>query len=175
VFSADTLTGDFVRYGEAVAASVHVSELNAACPEKAVRASSMPPPSTMAATLPRSCRCHRRSYPNIGANHVLLVLPQLAQFGTGQTWAEKVLKPVVQAYGSNLAQILIGIRGLYQGTLIVMMYYSPSPALDGVTAAVNGVMSQVAAQISMTPGFAPITGADGFTAIPAVSLPRRAP
>jgi hypothetical protein len=107
---------------------------------------------------------------SIGANDILLVLPQLAQC-TDPTCAQNVLTPVLDAYAANLAQILIGIRAQYQGTLILMTYYSPSPALDGVTLALNGVMTTVAAQLSATPGFAPITIADGFTAFQNASAP----
>jgi hypothetical protein len=106
---------------------------------------------------------------SIGANDVLLVLPQLQQCGADPLCAQSVLGPVLQTYGANLVNILTGIRAQYQGTLILLTYYSPSPALDGVAAAVNGVMTQVAAQLSSTPGFAPITIADGFAAFQAAS------
>jgi lysophospholipase L1-like esterase len=105
---------------------------------------------------------------SIGANDVLLVLPQLQQCGD-PTCAQNVLGPVLQTYAANLAQILGGIRAQYQGTLILVTYYSPSPALDGVTVALNSVMTQVAAQLSATPGFAPITIADGFGVFQAAS------
>jgi len=101
---------------------------------------------------------------SIGANDVLLVLPLLAQCGADPVCANNVLAPVLQACALNLRKILTGIRAQYQGTLILMTYYSPNPALDGVTVALNGVMTQVAAQLSSTPGIAPITIADGFTA-----------
>jgi lysophospholipase L1-like esterase len=108
---------------------------------------------------------------NIGANDVLLVLPALAQCGPDITCANGVLGPVLNTYAANLAQILIRIRAAYQGTLILMTYYSPSPELDGVTLAVNSVMTGVAAQLSTSPGFAPITIADGFTAFQTASAP----
>ena len=101
---------------------------------------------------------------NIGANDVLLVLPQVAQCGADQMCANGVLGPVLQTYGMNLATILLGIRSEYQGTLIVMTYYSPEPALDGIAVALNNVTTEVAAQLSATPGIAPITVADGFAA-----------
>jgi lysophospholipase L1-like esterase len=99
---------------------------------------------------------------NIGANDVLLVLPALEQCGTDTTCAANILAPVLQTYAMNLGSILAGIRAQYQGTLILMTYYSPTPALDTVTQALNGVMVQVAGQLSATPGIAPITIADGF-------------
>ena len=108
---------------------------------------------------------------NIGANDVLLVLPRLAQCGTDSTCINNVLGPVLQTYGANLGQILARIRVQYQGTLILMTYYSPTPLLDPVTVAVNNVILGVAAQISATPGFAPITIADGFTAFQNASAP----
>jgi hypothetical protein len=101
---------------------------------------------------------------SIGANDILLALPSLELCGTDATCAQTVLTPVLNTYAANLAQILVGIRSQYQGTLILMTYYSPSPALDSVTMALNGVMTQVAAQISKTPGFAPIKIADGYNA-----------
>jgi hypothetical protein len=42
----------------------------------------------------------------------------------------------------RLATILTGIRAEYQGTLILMTYYSPEPALDAVTVALNGDMAR---------------------------------
>jgi lysophospholipase L1-like esterase len=101
---------------------------------------------------------------SIGANDVLLALPQLAACGADSACAQNVLGPVLQAYGGNLAQILSRIRAHYQGTLIVMKYYSPSPALDTLTMAVNGVMTQVVAQLAMQPNFAAVQFAEGFTA-----------
>jgi lysophospholipase L1-like esterase len=108
---------------------------------------------------------------NIGANDVLLILPALEACGTNTTCAQNVLTPVLQTYGANLAQILSRIRANYQGTLILMTYYSPAPALDSLTTAVNGVMVQVVAQLSAQPNFAPITFADAFTAFQVASAP----
>ncbi len=108
---------------------------------------------------------------SIGANDILLALPALLQCGSDSACINNVLGPVLNTYGANLGQILANIRAQYQGTLILMTYYSPAPALDGLTAAVNGVMTQVAAQFSATPGIAPITIADGFTAFQTVSAP----
>jgi lysophospholipase L1-like esterase len=94
---------------------------------------------------------------SIGANDILLVLPQLEQCGANQACGQSVLAPVLQSYGANLAQILTRIRAHYHGTLVLMTYYSPSPVLDGVTVAVNGVMTQVAAAFA-------VKIADGFAA-----------
>lgn len=101
---------------------------------------------------------------NIGANDVLLVLGDLENCGDNATCAQNVLGPVLHNYGKNLATILTRIRANYGGTLVLMTYYSPTPALDGVTMAVNGTMLQVVADLSMNPSFAPVTIADGFTA-----------
>jgi lysophospholipase L1-like esterase len=109
---------------------------------------------------------------NIGANDVLLALPQVQQqCGVDPICAQGILGPVLQTYGANLVKILTGIRAQYQGTLILMTYYSPSPLLDGVTRALNDVMTQVAAGLSATPGFAPITIADGFGAFQTAAAP----
>lgn len=95
---------------------------------------------------------------NIGANDVLLVLPQLEQCGSDPMCAGSVLGPVLASYGNNLAAILSSIRAEYQGTLILMTYYSPLPPLNSLTQAVNGVMTSVAA------AFPDITIVDGYTA-----------
>lgn len=108
---------------------------------------------------------------SIGANDVLLVLPQLEQCGTNAACAQAVLGPVLNTYAGNLAVILSRIRAQYQGTLIMTKYYSPAPALDSLAIAVNDVMTQVAAQLAMQPNFAPIQFADGYTAFQTVSAP----
>jgi hypothetical protein len=200
---------NFIGFPEAVASSIHVSELNAACPGETsasflntsaldngcnsphvvpLPSPALPPviippfkttiglhtPYTIAqmdfavSQLTTNKRIDLVTL-NIGANDVLLVLPQLQQCGADPVCAEGVLGPVLQAYAANLGQILAGIRAQYQGTLILMTYYSPSPQLDGVTLALNGVMTAVAAQFSLTPGIAPITVADAFTAFQAAS------
>jgi lysophospholipase L1-like esterase len=101
---------------------------------------------------------------SIGANDILLALPQLQQCGNDPVCAQNVLGPVLQTYAGNLAQILVRIRAHYQGTLVLMKYYSPAPALDSVTIAVNQVMTQVAAQLAQQPNFASVQIADAFTA-----------
>ncbi|HKE29552.1 MAG TPA: SGNH/GDSL hydrolase family protein [Bryobacteraceae bacterium] len=107
---------------------------------------------------------------SIGADDVLLVLSSLEQC-TDATCVQNVLTPVLQNYAVNLSQVLTRIRAHYQGTLILLTYYSPSPALDGVAVALNGVMTQVAAQLSAQPNFAPIIIADGFRVFKLVSAP----
>lgn len=94
---------------------------------------------------------------SIGANDVLLALqgPQCDNACVGNA---------LQIYAGNLAQILSRIRAQYQGTLIMTKYYSPAPALDPIAVLVNGVMTQVAAQLATQPNFAPVLFADGFTA-----------
>jgi lysophospholipase L1-like esterase len=104
---------------------------------------------------------------SIGANDVLLVLQQC---GSDSTCAQKGLGPALQHYGENLAQILSRIRAQYQGTLIMVKYYSPTPALDPVAAAVNDVMTQVAAQLATQPNFPAVRFADGFTVFQIASV-----
>ena len=96
---------------------------------------------------------------SIGANDVLLEL--------GQCGTDACVENALQTYAVNLTQILSRIRAQYQGTLIMTKYYSPTPALDGIAVAVNGVMTQVATQLAMGPHFAPVRFADGFTAFKA--------
>jgi lysophospholipase L1-like esterase len=107
----------------------------------------------------------------IGANDVLLVLPQLEQCGADTACAQTVLTPVLQLFGANLAQILSRIRALYQGTLIVTKYYSPSPPLDSLTVAVNNVITQVVEQLSAQPHFAAVHLAEVFTVFQIASAP----
>ena len=102
---------------------------------------------------------------SIGANDVLLALPQVeSQCGTDASCAEGVLKPVLLTYAANLGQILGTIRSMYSGPLIVLTYYSPLPALDSITQALNTVMTTTVAKVAAKPGFAPIKIADGYTA-----------
>jgi hypothetical protein len=82
---------------------------------------------------------------------------------------QECCRPRIAGLGNNLAIILSRIRAQYSGTLIMTKYYSPAPALDSLTVAVNTVMSQVVAQLSMQRNFAPIQFADGFTAFQLVS------
>ena len=98
---------------------------------------------------------------SIGANDLLMALQ-------GKTPCDDTcVGNALQTYGGNLAQILSRIRAHYQGTLIMTKYYSPSPDLDPIAVLVNGVMTQVAAQLAMQPNFAPVQFADGFTAFKA--------
>lgn len=101
---------------------------------------------------------------SIGANDGLMVLPLLQQCGTDSACAQSVLGPVFSAFAGNLAQILSRIRAQYKGTLILMKYYSPSPALDSFTMELNDVMTQVVTQLSQQPNFPPVVFADGYTA-----------
>lgn len=101
----------------------------------------------------------------IGANDVLLALPQLEACGTNATCANGVLTPVLEAYGANLAQILGGLRQLYSGTLVLVTYYSPTPALNTVAQALNSTMTTV------TKNFPNIIIADSYTPFQVVSAP----
>lgn len=107
---------------------------------------------------------------SIGANDVLLALPQIQLCGTDLVCANNILGPILQAYGQNLAQILLRIRARYHGKLVLLTYYSPAPALDGIAIAVNGTMTAVATQLAQqVPGFEPVRFADGFTAFQVAS------
>jgi lysophospholipase L1-like esterase len=109
---------------------------------------------------------------SIGANDILMALPQLEQcLATPGCDPAPILNPVLGNYASNLVQILTRIRSQYRGTLILITYYSPAPALDAVTQALNGTMLNVASQLNAQPGFPTITIADGYTAFRAVSAP----
>ena len=109
---------------------------------------------------------------SIGANDILMILPQLEQcLTTSGCDPASILDPVLGTYASNLGQILTRIRSQYQGTLILMTYYSPAPALDTVTQALNGTMLKVASELNAQPGFPQISIADGYTAFRVVSAP----
>jgi hypothetical protein len=101
---------------------------------------------------------------SIGANDILLALPALEACGTNPTCQQGVLEPVLQAYAQNLGQILARIRAKYSGLLILVTYYSPQPALDSVTQALNSVMTGVGA------GFH-VTVADGYEAFHIADAP----
>jgi hypothetical protein len=91
---------------------------------------------------------------SIGANDVLLALPAIEQCND-EGCVQTLLGPLLASYGSNLAQILTRIRAQFKGTLVVMTYYSPSPALDGITMLLNSTMLKVAANfgVSIADGF----------------------
>ncbi len=95
---------------------------------------------------------------NIGANDVLLVLPQLEACGSDPACAQGVLGSALTSYSINLGAILTNIRAEYRGTLILMTYYSPLTALNGLTQAVNSAMVAVAAT------FPNVVIVDGYTA-----------
>lgn len=101
----------------------------------------------------------------IGANDILLVLPQLEACGTSTTCAGGILEPVLANYAANLAQILGGLRRLYSGRLALVTYYSPTPALNTVAQALNGAMTAVAAN------FPNIIVADSYTPFQMASAP----
>jgi hypothetical protein len=101
----------------------------------------------------------------IGANDVLLVLPQLAACGADAGCAQGVLSPVLATYKTNLTQILKRIRKQYHGTLILVKYYAPSPALDAIAVELNGAMTEAAGSF---PG---IKFADGYTVFRLASAP----
>jgi hypothetical protein len=49
----------------------------------------------------------------------------------------------LQSYGENLATILAKLRHAYNGTLVLVTYYAPTPALIPVAQALNSVMVDV--------------------------------
>lgn len=100
---------------------------------------------------------------SIGANDVLLALPAVQLCGGVPTCVNAVLTPVFQLYAANLGAILTELRENYQGTLVLVTYFSPDPSLDGIAQALNGVMTQVASQ------FPQITIADGYAAFHAAA------
>lgn len=109
----------------------------------------------------------------IGANDILMALPQIQQCGNDTACAAARLGAALNAYAGNLATILTRIRSRYRGTLIMTKYYSPALELDAATVALNTTMNTVALQLAAQPGFAPIQFADGFTAFKIAALDKR--
>lgn len=99
----------------------------------------------------------------IGANDVLLALPELEACGTNSSCP--ALTQVLGNYANNLAAILGGLRRLYSGKLVLVTYYSPTPALNQVAQALNLTMTTVAAN------FPNITVADTYKPFQIVSAP----
>jgi hypothetical protein len=68
--------------------------------------------------------------------------------------------------------ILTAFRSSYQGTLILTKYYSPVPALDAATVALNTTMTTVAQSLPPSLVLRLYSFADGFTAFKIASLPK---
>jgi hypothetical protein len=98
----------------------------------------------------------------IGANDVLLLL---AQCRGDLACVSPLLDGVLHTYKVNLHAILMRIRAQYQGTLILVKYYAPSPALDAIAVELNSAMTQAAV------GFQGIKFADGYTVFRLASAP----
>ena len=101
---------------------------------------------------------------SIGGNDVLLVLDNCANAADVVACVNSQLPAVFYAYGQNLAQILAALRAQYNGTLVLVTYFSPSPDLNGVAEALNSVMTQVGSQFAAK-------FADGFGAFQLASAP----
>jgi lysophospholipase L1-like esterase len=102
----------------------------------------------------------------IGANDVLLVLPQIEeQCGTNAACAQALLMPVLANYANNLGIILTMLRNVYSGKLVLVTYYSPTPALNTVAQQLNSTMTMVAAH------FTNIIIADSYTPFQIASAP----
>ena len=95
----------------------------------------------------------------IGSNDVLLALG---------TCGPGCVPGALPSFAANLTTILSRIREVYSGTLILVLYYSPGPAFDDITMALNMVTTDVANGVSAAqPSLPPIKFADGFNAFKA--------
>jgi hypothetical protein len=94
----------------------------------------------------------------------LLVLENCANAADIVACVNSQLPAVFYAYGQNLAHILAALRAQYDGTLVLVTYYSPSPNLNGVAQALDSVMTQVGSQFDAK-------FADGFGAFQLASAP----
>ncbi len=98
---------------------------------------------------------------SIGGNEILILLRACAN---DPGCVASQLPSVLGSYALNLAGILATLRANYDGTLIMMTYYSPVPALDGVAQALNATMEQVGSPFG-------VTFADGYGAFKLASQP----
>jgi len=97
----------------------------------------------------------------IGANDALLLL---GECGTSTSCVQNGLPGVLQTLGTNLGTILAGIRAKYQGTLVLVTYYSPESAINSVAEALNATITQVATQFAQETHTPPILIANGYAA-----------
>jgi lysophospholipase L1-like esterase len=98
----------------------------------------------------------------IGANDGLLLLDQC--LGVLSCVENGLQTTVLPALATNLGTILAGIRAEYQGTLVLVTYYSPESALDSLVQALNSTITQVAAQFAQETHTPPILIANGYAA-----------
>jgi lysophospholipase L1-like esterase len=84
---------------------------------------------------------------SIGANDVLLAVAY-CQIAGGDVPAciGRQLPITLGMFAQNLARILTAIRANYDGTLVLVNYYSPSPDLNGVVLPLNQTIADVGAQ-----------------------------
>jgi lysophospholipase L1-like esterase len=95
----------------------------------------------------------------IGANDGLLLL---AQCEDNLTCVEAGLPAVLNTLAGNLGTILAGIRANYQGTLVLVTYYSPESTLDSLVQALNSTITLVATQFALETHTPPILIANGY-------------
>lgn len=102
----------------------------------------------------------------IGANDVLLLLKNCATSTDPNACVGAGLPAVFQGFGQNLAAILAGLRvqAAYKGDLVLVLYYSPSPAFDQIAVTLNAIMLSVGTQFGTK-------FADSFTAFQLASAP----
>jgi lysophospholipase L1-like esterase len=96
---------------------------------------------------------------SIGGNDILLLLAQCAG---DSACVNGKLPGVLQSYGENLWTILTNLRHEYNGTLVLVTYYAPSPALIPVAQALNSVIVGVGSSFD-------VKIADGFQAFQLIS------
>jgi lysophospholipase L1-like esterase len=79
---------------------------------------------------------------SIGANDVLLLLQKCQN---DPACINAGMPGTLTSVGTNLAIILGTLRSQYQGTLVISNYAAPTPDLDPIAKALNGVIAQVGA------------------------------
>jgi lysophospholipase L1-like esterase len=105
----------------------------------------------------------------IGSNDVLLFIRNCGLTSDPPGCINNGLPGVFSMYAYNLGQILTLIRSTspgagYQGTLVLVGYYSPSPDLNTIAVTLNSIMKSMSAQFHTI-------FADGFTAFETAAAP----
>jgi lysophospholipase L1-like esterase len=91
---------------------------------------------------------------SIGGNDMLLLVKRCAG---DPACVQSQLGVVLAQYADNLGRILTAIRAKYRGTIVLVLYFSPNPALNPVAQALNSTIVDVGKRFNAR-------FADGYTA-----------
>jgi lysophospholipase L1-like esterase len=177
-----TDASNFTGFPEVIASDLSINDANAACPgETSSSLINDTAQSNGCETEPNGSPGYRAAYPlhvTYGGSQlkyavkylkttpdvtlVSLMIGANDYFLCQETTADQCQSPAEQdevlgTIKHNLKKILSTIRGLYHGQLVLVDYYSPSSAQDGLTEVLNTFENRVAAQYN-------VQLADGFDA-----------